>query len=280
MSSTTLFDRIGLRKIPEISYIILTTARSGSTLLCNLLEKTGVAGRPGEHFLDWYRTECRPELIQPMEAPFRMLPPALQFRRVFKRGTAHNVFAVKVMLSYFPFIENSLKRVGDMHDLSTKEMLEACFPNLHYIYLARKNKIRQAVSLSRAVQSDEWKRNRWTLLANAFKSVQVPQKKNTELLYDFDTIHGFYQEIIRQEQEWENVFQVTGIDPYRVSYENLINDMENTIVSILKYLGAAVPQELNLSHIDLKRQSDTLNEEWLLRFERELARYSDLNRSI
>ena len=34
------------------SYIICTSPRSGSTLLCKLLEATGVAGVPGSHFHD------------------------------------------------------------------------------------------------------------------------------------------------------------------------------------------------------------------------------------
>ena len=34
------------------SYVICTSPRSGSTLLCNLLRATGVAGNPGSHFHD------------------------------------------------------------------------------------------------------------------------------------------------------------------------------------------------------------------------------------
>ena len=32
------------------SYLICATPRSGSTLLCDALERTGIAGRPAEHF--------------------------------------------------------------------------------------------------------------------------------------------------------------------------------------------------------------------------------------
>src|SRR3954467_13591327 len=35
---------------PDHSYLVCATPRSGSTLLCELLAATGVAGRPAEHF--------------------------------------------------------------------------------------------------------------------------------------------------------------------------------------------------------------------------------------
>ena len=36
--------------IPIMSYLICATPRSGSTLLCDALERTGIAGSPAEHF--------------------------------------------------------------------------------------------------------------------------------------------------------------------------------------------------------------------------------------
>src|SRR5215213_3769543 len=42
--------RLVVSKHPTHSYLICTTPRSGSTLLCELLEGTGVAGRPDEYF--------------------------------------------------------------------------------------------------------------------------------------------------------------------------------------------------------------------------------------
>ena len=35
---------------PGASYLICATPRSGSTMLCDALEGTGIAGRPEEHF--------------------------------------------------------------------------------------------------------------------------------------------------------------------------------------------------------------------------------------
>src|SRR3954451_3190612 len=35
---------------PELSYLVCATPRSGSTLLCHLLDQTGIAGHPEEYF--------------------------------------------------------------------------------------------------------------------------------------------------------------------------------------------------------------------------------------
>ena len=35
---------------PTISYLVCATPRSGSTLLCHLLDETGLAGHPEEYF--------------------------------------------------------------------------------------------------------------------------------------------------------------------------------------------------------------------------------------
>src|SRR5450755_4426878 len=44
---------------PERAYLVLATERSGSTLLCEALRQTGVAGRPLEHF----------EVLEPTSLP-------------------------------------------------------------------------------------------------------------------------------------------------------------------------------------------------------------------
>src|SRR4051812_39199959 len=40
----------------DLSYLVCATPRSGSTLLCELLSATGVAGRPQEYFEHLYAT--------------------------------------------------------------------------------------------------------------------------------------------------------------------------------------------------------------------------------
>ena len=50
------------RGLPELrrSYLVCATQRSGSTLLCELLKDTGVAGRPEEYFEAMHDTGIPP----------------------------------------------------------------------------------------------------------------------------------------------------------------------------------------------------------------------------
>src|SRR3712207_7978474 len=48
--SRGLFSTKFVGMVPKRSYLVCATPRSGSTLLCHLLEQTGVAGRPEEYF--------------------------------------------------------------------------------------------------------------------------------------------------------------------------------------------------------------------------------------
>src|SRR3954471_20919580 len=105
---------------PEQSYLVAATPRSGSTLLCELLASTGVAGRPAEHFealqatglprqpREYFDGVDAPEvldLLAPTQPGAPVTPEA--FRRTYdaalRDGTTPNgVFASKVMWGYLP----------------------------------------------------------------------------------------------------------------------------------------------------------------------------------
>ena len=74
---------------PTKSYIIWTSQRTGSTVLCKLLEGTGIAGRPDE-WLHEYETY---DLLAKYGLPD---PPSLQ-QKLWELGTTPNgVFGLKV----------------------------------------------------------------------------------------------------------------------------------------------------------------------------------------
>src|SRR6476660_7881628 len=105
---------------PDHTYLVCATPRSGSTLLCELLSATGVAGRPQEYFEDLQATG-RPrqprqyfdgldapealELLAPTEPGAARLPGAFaaRFPEVLAAGTTPNgVFGAKLMWGYLP----------------------------------------------------------------------------------------------------------------------------------------------------------------------------------
>ena len=120
------------------SYLVCTTPRSGSTLVCQALKATGVAGRPEEYFEAlrktglWSRTAYDRYLEWAMEV-----------------GTTPNgVFAAKLMWGYFGDFIGLLRNVPRFRELRLAELLPADFPEVTFVRIVRANKIRQAVSLA------------------------------------------------------------------------------------------------------------------------------------
>src|SRR3954454_4292089 len=109
--------------VPERSYLICATPRSGTGLLAGLLASTGVAGCPYEHF--W------PVDDGPLG-------------EVVRDATAHNgVFGATVMWGYFEHGALGLNVAG-------------LLPDLRFIRLRREDTIAQAVSHLRAIQTNVW----------------------------------------------------------------------------------------------------------------------------
>jgi LPS sulfotransferase NodH len=168
---------------PTRSYLVCATPRSGSTLLCETLLATGVAGRPREYFealketgqprrpREYFWGLRSPEVIRllPHDANIELLAARSEtwsredYRRhldwALREGTTPNaVFGAKMMWGYFnDFLElaRGIPRFGGMGDGS---LLNAAFPGLHYVFISRSDKVRQAVSLWRALQTWVWRK--------------------------------------------------------------------------------------------------------------------------
>jgi len=77
--------------VPAISYLMCATPRCGSTLLCDGLEATGLAGRPREYFEELKETGVprRPrEYFWGLRSPdvLRLLPQPKRFRLQINAG--------------------------------------------------------------------------------------------------------------------------------------------------------------------------------------------------
>jgi LPS sulfotransferase NodH len=134
------------------------------------------------------------------------------------------------------------------------DRLETLFPTpLKYILVERKNKIRQGVSLSRASQT------------NAFNSEIEEQNRPT---YNYHHLWQCMREIRIQAKGWETFFSNRGIEPFRVVYEDLVKDREKFIRGALEFLGISIPTGFRIPETRLKKQADTLSDEWVEKFRR------------
>ena len=71
--------------------------------------------------------------------------------------TPNGVFGAKLMWGYLGDFAQLLRGIDGLAGLPVPELLERVFPDLRYVRITRRDKVRQAVSLWRAVQTQAWR---------------------------------------------------------------------------------------------------------------------------
>src|SRR5579871_563866 len=143
---------------PRACYFVCFSARSGSTMLCEALVNTGVAGRPEEYFPDEGLFVATGAALQRAEwvQDWGGEPFVEALNRVFDWGTTENgVFGAKIKANSLPFLAAALSD-SSAEPAHLSRRLAETFPDLRYIWVTRRNKVRQAISYFRAKQSRQW----------------------------------------------------------------------------------------------------------------------------
>ena len=235
---------------PALTYFLLASHRSGSSLLCDLLTKTGVAGQPAEYFMHWRGSSHN-------GWDFSDYPAYIQ--RIFDETRSPNgVWAVKLMGGKIGGINGFLERMETVpmfHELTEPEKVRAIFPNLRCIYLSRRNKIAQAVSWWKAAQNEHYH--------------STPEKgmPATPLSYNFAAIDHLISEIMMEEASHQAFLDDMGITPYNIFYEDFIQDMEGTVKGIMNFLS--IHETYTFQSSNLIKMQDTLSDEWVQRYRKE-----------
>ena len=236
---------------PQISYVICAVQRSGSFLLCEALKNTGLAGFPEEYFLNVKGWE---DHIWAHQHGVTSRQDYLNL--VFKQGTSPNgVFGTKVMWNYFHIMLNSLSELPEYQELDAPHLMASLFPNIHYIWIVRRDKVRQAVSWAKAGQTDVY----------AWQKGEIPVSKR-EPSFDFEFIDQLYNLVLEGEAGWQSFFEACGVKPFRVEYEELVDAYEPTALRILDYLNVSYPKNLVFGERKLQKQADALNEMWVQKY--------------
>jgi LPS sulfotransferase NodH len=263
-------------RVEGISYLVCATQRSGSTLLCELLRATDVAGVPDEYFERLRGTGLPRQPRQYFEDPplqdiADRLPPTVAgrpehlgefeawFRYVLQRATTTNgVFGAKMMWNYLDEFKVRMAELPGLEGLSFNEKLDAVFPRLKIIFIRRRDKVAQAVSLWRAIQTQQWRTE------SESDSEEVDGNGAPDIGYDYRAIEHLLDELHRWDARWEDWFHATGREPIRVFYDEFTVSRAATIGRILDELGIDPPEPEGKK--PLKRQADDLSQDWVVRF--------------
>lgn len=241
------------------SYIICATPRTGSTLLCELLAITGVAGRPDSFFMHapgahWARLWGLPGSdgagTPSQAAAF------LAAARAAGRGNTP-VFGLRLM-------HRNLSRLLGLIDLThpglpdDRARLHAAFGKILFIHLSRADKLAQAVSRVKAEQTGLWHRAPDGTEIERLSPPAPPR-------YDHAHIAATLAELEQADAAWSSWFAGHGIEPLRLTHEALAADPAAQVRRICRALGQTLPQGLDLTP-PVAVLADATNADWIARF--------------
>ena len=226
--------------------------------MCEALLNTKLAGNPiGETFSEsnepqnyekWGVTNYRDYFHSALQA----------------NATDNGVFGAKMLSDYFPYFVGKMRELEEYkgEDLTTYELMDRAFPNLHYIWITRRDKVRQAISYLRALQTRIW----------GWNQSDGPPTPEREPEYSFEKIDLLLQQYVLYEAEWQDYFQEANIAPFVVVYEDLCLKYEETAIQILEYLNVPIPADLQFGPRRMAQQADQLTEEWVEKFKSRKAK--------
>jgi trehalose 2-sulfotransferase len=235
---------------PHTSYLVCGTPRSGSSLLCEALVNTGIAGQPEEYFQPSNEVLWRERWGTSTYAEY--------LERTIEHCTSPNgVFGVKMMWGYFDHFLRNVRQMPDYkeQELSDCKLLQALFPNLRYIWIKRRDTVRQAVSHTKAMQT-----NLWAVRAeNATLPARTPE-------FSFMQIDYMVQEISAHDAAWQRFFTENGIQPLVIIYEDSVANYEETVRKALQHLDIPGTELVTCSPVTMKKQADAQSEQWVQRY--------------
>lgn len=222
-------------------FVIASTPRSGSTLLGSLLWATQKAGRPHEYL--------HPEHARDFYNRWWCTDSSDYLRHLKRYRSSPNG------LCGFKIHHYQLKEWG----IEFSE-LDDLLDSPRYIFIRRQQKVRQAISLVKAEQTQQFALDQGDTLKDAS--------------YNYEAIRDQFYRLIDEEEAWERHFWEHGIKPFVIWYENLNIDYESVLLEIFEYLGVNLKKE-DIVPPNLRKMSDQTTEEWVVRFHKERAKRGD-----
>ncbi len=245
---------------PKLTYTIWFSQRNGSSLLCEGLKSTGIAGKVEEHF----HKSPDQRLIDLFQVPdYKTLQ-----QKIWENGmTSNGVYGIKINAprkEKDPIIEE-LKKIpaAPSDNPSNFGVWNAVFPNCKHIFLTRRNKVRQAVSWWKAIVSEEWHRIRKKSMP--YSPEEIIGK------YDFEAIKHLLIETILREARIQAFLEEGNVVPLTIVYEDFIKDYEATIRKVISFLDVE-EMDYTIAQPYYEKLADEVSDVWVERFRVEIQK--------
>jgi LPS sulfotransferase NodH len=239
------FDFAARQQRPELTYLLASVPRAGSTYLSHLLWRTGCLGAPLE-YLNF-------EPVGPYG--FAGGSPDLQrrlWRSVLRRRCSPNgVFGLKA----FP---PQLEQLQRKNPALLEEVLATILPHglpRRIVYLRRRDRLAQTVSYARASLSGVWRKEQ--------ESAAAPR-----IDYSEEALEAAERGIVFQEAAWEKMFAELRIEPLIVWHEDALADGAAVAEAVANYLGVSIDTQAAVKVPLIEKQSDGDSLQWVERYAR------------
>src|SRR6476620_3779261 len=175
------------------------------------------------------------------------------------------------MWGYFGEFVSLLRNIPACRDVPLGELMPAVIPDLTFVRVVRANKVRQAVSLWKAVQTATWREDQASANAASLDDDGSPPYRNfieehrPQLRFHYRAIEHLLEQLLIEESRWDAFFEHSGIKPVLVLYENFAADYETSTLNLLDRLGLAPPDGFEFEP-RMKKPSDNINADWTRRY--------------
>lgn len=199
-------------------------------MICEALCLSGVAGIPTEYFDAETRSGfCAAWNVAEPEYLAALLP---------RKTTPNGVFACKAHFHQY-------------REAFGVEEVPAFCGQVRYVWLSRRDSIRQAVSYAKAIQTNQW--------------ASTHQSTNENPRFDPEQIESLRKQNAYEEAHWQEFFESQGLIPLRLFYEDFCLAPCESVAEILKHLEIEGAPEVEFS-LSLEKQADDLSERWVEMF--------------
>jgi LPS sulfotransferase NodH len=219
----------------RINYVICMLPRSGSSMFCSILEKTGLLGYPDEYLnprgvIQMYAAKYSPSTFRDY---FDVL------RR--ERSTSNGVFGMKVI-------------IDDLKPVIDSSMIKELMGPVQFIFLERQDLVLQAVSSVNAKQTGIWHRD---ASGAPYRSVATGDAR-----FDEQAIIAEIDQLTQMRTNWERFFLIHSISPTRLVYEKLLENINEAVTQVAQAVGVTLTTPTDMSMSATSKLADHRSYEW------------------
>ena len=229
---------------PQLTYLLASIPRTGSSYLSHVLWRTGCLGAPLE-YLNFdpagpYHFARSAEMQQQL------------WRSVVRRRTSPNgVFGFKC----FPMQLQALSEENPELLSSVMSALTAQPRPTPVVRLLRRDRLAHAISYARAALSGVWR-----------KEQEAP---DAQVDYSPNAVRNAQRFIDMQEAAWTDMFRDMRIQPLVLWYEDVAARPDEAIAQVAQYLGVKVDPQAAVAIPPVQKQAEADSRSWAERFARE-----------